>query len=397
VPLALLRLGLLDEKQFTDVWSKYSKLEIRLVDPAALNPKLFQGFKEAQALELNAVPVAEETDGTVTVALREPPAPGQLDNWKRYFNGRNIRAVLARPANLELARARIYPKLVLPPSNYARTVSQFQQAARLETSDFLETLINQFAVRRSLPDVLIDRGLMDEAAARRLWAETLGCPPWDTKEFTLDRESYRKFGPSYWWLHRMLPAGNHKVLTAAVPHPQTAAWLSAKLAGKPALLAELPDKLELAARVSAIVVDPDQMLINQLIADDTLNKNAAPDVRELRTLIADPIPRWLLLQKVVTEEQLHKAFLQIANLPVAEPWQAEEARRLLPILPPGFCVANGCYPLEEKNGAVRLGLSQLPSPRILADIYARLGGYALCFQALNLPDVAKLRQLAEQA
>jgi adsorption protein B len=397
VPLALLRLGLLDEKQFTDVWSKYSKLVIRPVDPALADRKLFQDFKEAQSLEFNAVPLAEEPEGTVTVALREPPAPGQLDGWKRYFGGKNIRAVLARPANIDLARNRIYPRLVLPPSNTDATIRQFQQAAKLGTPEFLDTLINQSAVRRSLPDVLVDRGLMNEVPARRLWAETLGCPPWDTKEFTLDRESYRKFGPSYWWLHRMLPAGNNKVLTAAVPHPQTVAWLSAKLAGKTTLLAELPDKLELAARVSAIVVDPDQMLINQLIADDTLNKNAAPDVRELRTLIADPIPKWLLLQKIVTEEQLHKAFLQIANLPVAEPWQEEEVRRLLPVLPPGFCVNHGCYPLQEKNGAIRLGLAQLPSPRVLADLYDRLGGYALCFQALNLADVARLRQLATPA
>jgi bacteriophage N4 adsorption protein B len=395
VPLALLRLGLLDEKQFTDVWAKYSKLEIRRVDPAAVSQPLLGGFKEAQSISLNALPL-EEKDGTVTLALREPPAAGQMDNLKRNFNGKPVRAVLARPTNLNFARTRLYPRLVLPPSNLDGTIRQFQDASKLAAPEFLDVLINQFAVRRSLPDVLVDRSLVDEAAARRLWAETLGCPPWETKEFTLDREAYRKFGPSYWWLHRMLPAGNNKVIAAAPPHPQTVAWLNAKLAGTTTVLAELPDKLELAARVSSIVIDPDQLLINQLIADGALNKNAAPDVRELRTLIADPIPKWMLVQKIVSEEQLHKAFLQIANLPVAEPWEEAEARRLLPILPPGFIANHGCHPLQEKGGAIRLGLTQLPSPQMLAELYDRLGGYALCFQALNLADAAKLRALAAQ-
>jgi hypothetical protein len=113
--------------------------------------------------------------------------------------------------------------------------------------------------------------------------------------------------------------------------------------------------------------------------------------------LADPIPKWLLLQKLVTEEQLHQAFLAVANLPVAEAWQEAEVKRLLPILPPGFAVENHCYPLQETNGNLRIGLAQMPSEQVLREIYDRLAGYPICFQALSLADAAKLRTLAAAA
>ena len=193
-----------------------------------------------------------------------------------------------------------------------------------------------------------------------------------------------------------LPAAGGKVITASTPHANTISWLTAKLGGKPGMFAELPDKLELAARVSGLGVDPDQALVDRLVNDGALKKSNAPDVKELRQLISDPIPKWLLLQKIVTEEQLHNAFLGVAGLPPAENWQTDEVRRLATILPPGFANENGVYALQETKGAIRLGLSQMPTTGALLDLYDRLGGYSLCFQALNQADVAKLRDLVSQ-
>ncbi|MCX6895972.1 MAG: hypothetical protein NTZ16_10840 [Verrucomicrobia bacterium] len=395
VPLALLRLGLIDEKQFTDIWSKYSHLPVKAVNPSEVPGNLLLQFSEKQSAALEIIPVSQH-NGTVLLALREPPANGQLDQLRARFGGQTIEAVLARPENIKFVRNRVYPRLVLPPSRMEAALGRFQEAAQAEPASFLEALINQHATRRSLPDVLVDLALLDPATSRKLWAEVLGCPPWETKEFKLDRDAYRKFGVGYWWLHRMLPAGNGRALTAAVPHPQSAQWLNAKL-GPTALAAELPDKLELAARVSGIELDSDQALVDRLVTNGALAKNAAPDVKIFRELIADPIPKWLLMQNMVTEEQLHQAFLEVANLPVAETWQEAEVRRLLPILPPGFAVENHCYPLQESNGALRIGLAQMPSAQVLQEIYDRLAGYPICFQALTMADAAKLRSLAAAA
>jgi len=391
VPVALLRLGLLNEIQFTDIWSKYSRLPAISITPAAVAGDWLKKFPETQSLALEALPVLRPS-GVVFLAQREPLTDAQLAGLRTQFGGQNLEPVLARPDNIKFARDRVYPRLVLPPSRLDAALEKFQAAAQASPEAFLEAQINQHATRRSLPDVLVDRALLDEATARKLWAETLGCNAGDTKESKLNRESYRKFGSGYWWLHRMLPLGNGRVLTAVIPHPQSVQWLKAKL-GDATLLAELPDKLELAARASDIELDSDQALVDRLVANGALTKAAAPDVKILRELIADPIPKWLLLQKVVTEEQLHQAFLQVANLPVAERWQAEEVRRLLPILPPGFAAENLCFPLQEAGGALRLGLAQMPPAQVLQEIYDRLAGYPICFQALTLADAARLREL----
>ena len=396
VPLALLRLGLLDENQFTDIWAKYSRLPLLAVTASEVPGTLLQNFRETRSIELEAMPVGEK-NGDVLLALREPPVNGSMEKLRPNFGGKKIQPVLLRPSNLQFVRARAYPRLILPPSRLETALGDFQKAAKIEPPVFLEALINQHATRRSLPDVLVDRGLLNEDTARKLWADTLGCGSWDTKEFNLDREAYRKFGAGFWWLHRMLPATGGKVLVASAPHAHTVSWLTAKLGGKPALLAELPDKLELAARVSSLGVDPDQALVDRLVNDGVLKKGNAPDVKELRQLITDPIPKWLLLQKIVTEEQLHQAFLGVANLPAAEAWKESEVRRLLPILPPNFAVENGCYPLHETDGAIRIGLSQMPTAPVLAELYDRLAGYPLCFQALNFADAGTLRQFAANA
>ncbi|MFM2082952.1 MAG: Type secretion system protein N-terminal domain, partial [Verrucomicrobiota bacterium] len=392
----LLRLGLIEEHQFTDVWAKHSRLPIMAVTPSEVPRALYKEYSEKRSLENEAVPIGEK-NGEIQFALREPPATGQIDKLRANFGGKTLQPVLIRPSNLRFVRDRIYPRLVLPPSRLDAALGHFQQAAKIENPVFLEALISQHSTRRSLPDVLVDRGQLDEATARKLWADALGCGSWDSKELGLDREAYRKFGAGFWWLHRMLPASGGRIVTATAPHQQTVSWITGKLGGKPAFLAELPDKLELAARVTGVGIDPDQALIDRLVADGALKKAAAPDVKELRQLITDPIPKWLALQKIVTDEQLHQAFIGVSGLPAADAWNKDDVRRLLPVLPPGFALENDCYPLAETNGALRLGLAQLPTAPVLAELYDRLGGYPVCFQALTFADAAKLRDLAATA
>ena len=70
-PLALLRMGLLDEKQFTAIWSRYSGLPVRLLDPNQISLSLLQRFSEAQSLRHQAMPAAE-IEQRALVVFREP-------------------------------------------------------------------------------------------------------------------------------------------------------------------------------------------------------------------------------------------------------------------------------------------------------------------------------------
>jgi len=128
-----------------------------------------------------------------------------------------------------------------------------------------------------------------------------------------------------------------------------------------------------------------------LSADDIARARAA------RALVTDPIPNWLLLQKLVTEEQLNEAFREICYLPRADEWRPEEVRRLAPILPPGFAEEHGCYCLEESGAGVRLGLSQLPTPQTVRELYDRLSGCSLFFQSVNYEESRQLKILASNS
>ncbi len=392
-PLCLLRLGLIDEKQFTEVWARHSGLGVRFVNPYDIPEGLLRQFPETQALQLEAIPV-ERQNGQLIMAFREPPGLELLARLNQQLNA-TVVPDLARPSNIAFARDRAYPRLLLPPSRLVIYLAEFKQSAALDSAPFLEVLGRQHATGRSLPDVIIEMGLVSAPQARRLWAQTLGCPESELEGRELDRQAYDKIGPAFWWLHRMLPLRDGKIVTATVPHPAALRWLAEQLGREPVLVAELPDALELAMKKLDLDLDPDQVLLDSLVAKGWLKQGAVPDLLALRGLIADPIPKWLVLQKLVSEPQLHQTFLETFSLPAAGQLSTQQAQQLAPVLPPLFSAQTGCYCLQESNGAVDLGLCQMPSPETLRRIYQRLLGYPIFFQALNQHDAEILRsQLA---
>src|SRR5439155_10503438 len=165
----------------------------------------------------------------------------------------------------------------------------------------------------------------------------------------------------------MPPVPTATVAYTARAHPQVLEWLAGKMGAAPVLMAELTNKLDLAARNLGVSIDPDQILLDCLAAKGLLKPADLPSLKSMRELIADPLPKWLLLQKKVTEEQLHQTLLEICYLPPDGLWTADEIKRLAPALAPGFAEDTGCYCLEERDGAIRLGLAQMPSLKALRE------------------------------
>jgi hypothetical protein len=382
----------LQEKDFTQIWSKYSHLPVRWINPAQIPQELLKKFPEAQSLKLEAVPIAQ-TNGEVPMAFREPPLDGLIKQLEEVF-GTPIRPCLARPSNIAWARDQAYPRLILPPSQLAGRVEQFRAAAGLNPPAFLELVSTRSPARYSLPELLTNAGVLPEADARRLWADTLGFPPLDIRSFAPHQELYFSIGPSFWWLHRLFPISPISVATAQPVHPRLAGWLAEKIGGKLNFVAELPRKMVLALRSRSLELDPDKVLLDCITAKGSIPQTELPNLEAMRKVIAAPLPNWLRMQKLISDEQLHQLFLEICYLPPAEPWHPEEVQRLCGVLPPGFAEENGCYCLEEQNGALRLGLSQMLSPPALLEIYDRLSGYPLYFQALSYADSVALRNLS---
>jgi adsorption protein B len=385
-PLALLRLGLLDEDQFTDLWARHAGLPVRFINPYHIHLQALQRLPEQQAQDFNVLPFEEKVDH-VLVAFLEAPSDSRLAEVSRAM-GAAVRPVLARPSNLAFARHHAYPGLVLPARRMAGHLERFREAAHQTPDAFLELLSRQHASRQSLPDVLVNRGLLTEPQARRLWAEVLECAPADSSEFQLDEELYRQIGPAFWWFHRLVPVTIEVVATAGPPHPQLAEWLARKVGASVDFVADLPGRVELT-----VELNPDQLLIERLVQKRLLKERDRPKLEAARAIIADPMPKWLALQRLVTEQDLHEAFLDICQLPPASPWTAGEVRRLRPVLPPGFAREHGVFVLEETQGALRLGLTQMLAPAALRDLHDRLSGYPVFFQALSFEEAVALHGL----
>jgi hypothetical protein len=193
----------------------------------------------------------------------------------------------------------------------------------------------------------------------------------------------------------MLPVQHHKIACAAPRHPAMTEWLATRLGAPPAFVAELPRKLELTAKNSGLEFDPDQLLIDSLGDQGILKPEDQARIKTMRGLITDPMPRWLLLQKLVTEEQLNTTFRQVCHLPRATGWKDEEVKRLAAVLPPGFAGETGCHCLEEAGANVRLGLALLPSADTVRQIYDRLAGCSIYFQSLTHAEAEQLRALSQ--
>jgi adsorption protein B len=391
VPLALLRMGVLSEEDFTAVWAKHSGLDVRFVNPYQIPESLLSRFSEEQSLALEAVPVGHE-GARITMAFHEPPDAGQLESLRQQLDG-PVLPVLARASNLAFARNRAYPRLALAGSP-VNLPEKFRRSGSLDAVVFLDALSSQQAGRHSLPDVVVDMALLSEGEARRAWAEVLECPPSTFSQLTIDQEPYFRAGPFFWWIHRMLPVQNKKIAIAARCHPRMASWLAEKMGGEPALIAELPRKLELAAKQSGMDLDPEQLLLDSLGDKGLLKPEDLGQIKTARGLITDPISKWLLLRKLVTEEQLNQTFLEVCYLPGATEWKAAEVKRLAPVLPPGFAEETGCYCLEESGGDVRLGLARIPAAETVRQVYDRLAGCSLFFQSLSHQQARELQPLA---
>jgi hypothetical protein len=388
VPLALLRMGVLSEEDFTSAWAKHSGLDVRFINPYQVPDRLLSRFPERQSLELEAVPVGQD-GGRITMAFREPPSAAQLEGLRQQFDG-PVLPVLARASNLAFARNRAYPRLTLDGSA-VNLPEKFRRSGSLEAVVFLDALSSQQAGRHSLADVVVDMALLSEGEAKRAWAGVLNCAPSTYAQLTIDQDPYYRAGPFFWWLHRMLPVQNRKIAIASRCHPGMVAWLAERMGEAPAFIAELPRKLELGAKNSGMDLDPEQLLINSLADKGLLKSEDLAHIKTARGLITDPISNWLLLRKAVSEEQLNETFLEVCYLPRAPGWKAEEVRRLASILPPGFPEETGCYCLEECGGNVRLGLARIPAVESVRQVYDRLAGCSLFFQSLSHEQARELR------
>jgi hypothetical protein len=355
---------------------------------------LLREFRESDSLAYEALPVSRN-EISVQVAFREPPSEEVLSELGKRF-GVEVRPFLARPSNIEAARNWAYPRLVLPRSGPVADVAPFRQAARLNPAEWLELLQVHQSTGQSVPDLLVDQGRLTGQAARDIWAQGLGVPAVGGDGVELDRPAHARLPAPLWWFHRLLPVEGNRLLVTGVVHPQLEALLAEQGNGRRARVAELPSRFEWFAKNQGVQIDPEMLLLRHLAGQGHLTEEDMGNIEAMQALIADPVAKWLLMQRLVDERTLHRAFLEASGLPIAGRLQEEEFGRLNSVLPPGFAVEHGCYCLEEGGGHLRSGLAQMPSARVIRRVQERLMGYGRFFQARTLADAAGLSGWVER-
>jgi bacteriophage N4 adsorption protein B len=389
-PFHLLRLGLLDEKQFTELWAEHSGFPVKLVNPYTIPVDLLKCLPEAEAFESEIIPVQREGN-RIIVAFREPPTSSQLERLTPKF-GLQVKPVLCRPSNITFARIRAYPRLILPPPPHNFFSDRLGESVAINESTFLEAITKQHETRLSLADVLVNMGVVTSKVAAEAWAKSLGCPSCSLADAGVDVETYSNIGRTFCWLHRLVPIEGGKIATAASPHPNMVKWLTAKLGKPPEFVADLPRNVELSSRVVALSEDSDQVLIDRLVRKGVLTQDNLLTLASMRLLVTDPPAVLLSSLNFATEKQLNDAFIECFPLPQAVNWTPAEVSRLTTLLPRGFAVDTGCFALHESKGMLTFGLSRLPSARELVEIHERFTGYPIFFQALTYSDAEAIRQ-----
>jgi len=387
-PAALLRLGLIDEKQFTEVWCRHSNLSERLINPYDIPPELLRMLPESQAAEMHAVPVGRE-DGSVVVAFREPPDSERLDRLGAIFK-LPLRASLSRPTGIAFARNRAYPRLLLPASAHQFFSSLLRQTMKIPEDRFREALHLQHQTRQGLADVLVDMGVLKQDEGRRLWASSIGCEPVVLEHAESNLETLQQLGNIPCWLHHIVPLQNGFIATAAAVHPLLVKWIASILRNEPVFVGDLPRNVEVISRSLGTAFDANQHLVDRLHSTRVIGDKDIAILDEMRRQASDPVPVLVRELGLASEEQLHEAFLHLSRLPMAPACDQAEIARLALLLPPGFSSGTGCFTIAENKGAITLGLSRILTPMELLTIHERLTGYPIFFQALSFDDATKI-------
>jgi len=78
-------------------------------------------------------------------------------------------------------------------------------------------------------------------------------------------------------------------------------------------MAELPRRVELVEPLRTF--DPDQLLIDSLPAKDCSAEIICQPLPRCAILTTDSASKWLVLERLVSEEQLHQTFVEVSQLP----------------------------------------------------------------------------------
>lgn len=365
VPGNLLALRLLDEEQFTALWSRFSGLPERTVLEEDVDRDLVSLIPEDEAHRLRLMPVAADDEGNIEVAFLEPPSQTVLEAVGAQLQ-KPITACLITPTNMRILRERLYSERAMP-----RFRPAYNRAFEgLDPARHREVRTIQFRTGNRFSDLLLDKGYADADACRAMWCKIMDAEPCHMTEERLDPEAFEALGPLFCFLHRCAPLAGEKIVFQEAAHPDILPVIEQRLGWRPRHVTDRALPVRNFLRNVFGSLRPEDLLLNRLVERATISEAQAANLRTLKTLVRDPVHKLITDFRMTDREELHAAFADIARLPDANGTTAQTAPA--GVLRPGFEEDTGARILEAEEGRVTIGLGALLAQQDFSHVCTRL-------------------------
>ncbi len=365
IPLKLLQLRLLDEEQFTAIWSRFSAIPEKTIPIEETDARLLDQLPEETSIEHDFIPVKTRDDGHIEVAFIEPPSP-ELRQAVEQRYARPITVRLITPTNLRMLRERLYS---------TRAMRRYRPQAsnafpELEAEKRSEARKIQFRTGRRFSDLVVDLQFVPPDEVRRVWSELFRAEPCVIANETLDRGAYEALGPVFCSLHKLAPLEGRRLIFQDSVHPAALREIEARLGYQPTPVTDLAQPVRNFLRGVFGTMNPEEMLIDRMVSDGTLTAAKAEELRALKAVVSDPAHVLIPKFGLASSEDTFRAFTDVARLPEAETSSSRDVPE--GVLRPDFEETTGSRILEAHNGQVTIGLRNLLAPRDFSHVCTRL-------------------------
>ncbi|MFZ4776197.1 MAG: glycosyltransferase [Terrimicrobiaceae bacterium] len=375
-PEALLRLRLIDEEQFTDIWSRFSGLPARIVTPEDVPSDGLDEWPESLAVKFRAMPAGRISDGPRAFVFSEPPDEKVVVEVEKIV-GNTLHVSLARPGNIQSIRQQTYPRHAMGEQwrdpAWTLYLSLDARTAR-KVREF------QITHRRSLSDSLTTLHILTVEEIRRHVAGNLHIEPVDLTRSEVDLSLVESLGPLFCEVHGIIPLTNGSIAIGDEPHRNTLHRLHKELGAKLPLCTDAPHVFFKVWRDFLNRRLSEDLLIKRLIARELITEEYATHVREMQVLISGPVDRLLVQLQTVTSRQVWDVLKNSGGLSSPLSGPRPSTGRTEGLLAPGFSERTGitAYCLDEDGICFRL--HGIPDPADLVEVFERCTGAPCSFE-----------------
>lgn len=381
-PQAMLDMQLIDEDQFTGVWSRHSGLKPIVVIPEDIDTGQLSRWSESQALRFHAMPAPAGGDGVAVFGFVEPPDEEKLRSVAESF-GLPVEARLLMPSNFTSLRHTIYPGNVLdgqPVNPLARAFQALPEKDRHKVREF------QMTRRRSLADAMIQLGYSRADEVRKEYADALNARGADFSKLTISVAMLKSLGALFCEIHGLLPLNNASIGISNPLHPAVRDRITSILGPNipfctdtpPAFMKMWSDMLALRFAEAA--------LMDFFIDAGVLIQEHANRVRDMQRLISGPVDRLLIQLGLVSKKQMHQALRQTTGLDVATDTETTPGLEAEELLAPGFGRLSGFAVHQIRDAGITLRIKGLPTREEIREVMERCTGMPIKYELNPVPE-----------